>query len=293
MMPSQDFELLICGCGYLGQRVAQRFLHAEKQVAAVTRKASTADAFQQLGIQPIVADVTDPKSLQNLPGCQTLLFAVGSDRGGPHSIFDIYVQGLRNVLQNLSPQVERVIYISSTGVYAQNDSGWIDESSPAESNREAARACLAAEQVLWESPFANRAIVLRLSGIYGPDRVPQREKIISGEPLATDPHSYLNLIHVDDGVSAVVAASRAATSEKMLLISDDEPVLRGDYYAEVARLYGAGPARFETASPDQLAMLRGGSSKRIRNARMKSALQFSLKYPTYREGLAASIRPAD
>src|SRR4051812_1668416 len=89
---------LIFGCGYLGRRVAQRWATAGDEVVAVTRSERRAAEFAANGWRPIVADVTDPASLQNLPVADSILFAVGFDRGGNQSIHQVYVDGLANVL---------------------------------------------------------------------------------------------------------------------------------------------------------------------------------------------------
>src|ERR1700710_686002 len=97
---------LIFGCGYLGERVAKRWLKAGKNVVVVTRSPQHAAVFKDAGLTAIVADVTQPDSLRNLPNAETVLYAVGFDRksddAGP-SIGDVYAGGVRNVLSAISP----------------------------------------------------------------------------------------------------------------------------------------------------------------------------------------------
>ena len=92
---------LIVGCGYLGRRVARRWLAAGRRVAALTR--GNADALAALGIEPIIGDVLDPDSLCHLPDAGTVLYAVGLDRTAGRSMRDVYVSGLANVLDRLAP----------------------------------------------------------------------------------------------------------------------------------------------------------------------------------------------
>jgi len=153
---------LVFGCGYLGERVARRWLDAGHDVVVVTRSLERAEQFMQQGSGAIVADVTQPETLVGLPAADTVLFAVGYDRSAGRSIADVYAGGVRNVLSALPSDSGRFIYISTTGVYGDAGGDWVDEDTPSDPQRDGGRASLAAEQALAKSPFASRGIVLRL-----------------------------------------------------------------------------------------------------------------------------------
>jgi len=284
---------LIVGCGYLGMRVARRWLAAEEPVAAVTRHAQRAEEFRVTGILPIIAEVTNPASLEQLrpllgPG-DTLLYAVGYDRSAGKPMDEVYVEGLRNVLAAISPDLGRVIYISSTGVYGQVAGETINEDSPTDPTREGGRVCLAAEQVLLASPLGERAVILRMAGIYGPGRVPNRADLLAQKPLPFDPASALNLIHVDDAATVVLAAEKSATTPRTYVVSDGHPVARGDYYAELARLWNTPTPLFAAPSETNAPPRRGGADKRVDPARMRRELAPAFEYPDYRGGLRSII----
>jgi len=296
---------LIFGCGYLGRRVAKRWLDAGNRVFAVTRSEARAAEFREMGLLPLIADVTEPASLAelaekaDLSDVDTVLFAVGFDRSVGRPIHEVYVDGLQSVLGLLPDSIERFIYISSTGVFGQTDGQWIDEQSVCQPTREGGKACLAAEGVLMASRFSRRAIILRLAGIYGPDRVPRKADLISNKSFPTEGH--LNLIHVDDAAMTVLAAEQAAPLPSLYLVSDETPVLRADYYAELRRLLGVtdvadavnasqsskskAAATIETSSRKE----RARADKRIRSDLFRSELKISLAYPNYRVGLAAIL----
>ena len=80
----------------------------------------------------------------------------------------------------LPSSAERIIFISSTGVYGQDDGSWVDEDSPCRPTHDSGRALLAAEEVLHDHPLGSRGIVLRLAGIYGPGRLPRRRRFVAG-----------------------------------------------------------------------------------------------------------------
>ena len=94
-------SVLVVGCGYLGLRAVKLWRAAGREVFALTR--SRADALRAEGVTPVVGDVTDPDSLQNLPHTTTVLYAVGMDRSSGRTMREVYVQGLRNVIRALTP----------------------------------------------------------------------------------------------------------------------------------------------------------------------------------------------
>jgi nucleoside-diphosphate-sugar epimerase len=278
---------LIIGCGYLGSRVADRWQSSGDEIFAVTRSAQRAAVLAESGLRPIVADVTQPATLSSLPSADTVLYAVGYDRTAGSSMRDVYVAGLRAALDSLQDRVGRLIYISSTGVYGQNNGSWVDEDTPCHPTRESGRVCLEAEQTLAAHPLAKRSVVLRLAGIYGPGRLPNRAALLAGEPIAAPQDGYLNLIHVDDAASVVLAVAEHPHPAARYLVSDGHPVLRHEYYAEAARLLGAPPPRFVPAAVDSAKAARAESNRRVKNVRMLADLRVRLAYPTFREGLAA------
>jgi nucleoside-diphosphate-sugar epimerase len=271
--------VLVLGCGYLGRRAAALWHSAGRRVVALTR--GRAAELAALGLEPLPGDVLDPASLTHLPEAATVLYAVGFDRAAGRSMRDVYVSGLGNVLAAL-PQPERFVYVSSTGVYGQTDGSEVDETSPTEPRDEAGRVALEAERLLRDRLPA--AIVLRFAGLYGPGRLLRRQAIFNGEPLVGDAEKWLNLIHVEDGARAILAASERGRPGETYLIADGTPVRRRDFYTRLAHVLGAPPPRFEPGVPTVEA------NRRVRNDKARAELGFTPTYPSYREGLGE--RPA-
>jgi nucleoside-diphosphate-sugar epimerase len=263
-------------------------LAAGHAVTGVVHRAMSAEELSVAKIRPIVADVTRSETLRGLPAADTLLYCVGYGSDSGSSRWAVYVDGFRNVLDAVPLDVRRVIFISSTGVYAERNGGWIDEDSPSEPMSESGRALLAAEKVLAGHRLADRGIVLRLAGLYGPGRLPRRAELASGESLAVPAGQHLNLIHVEDAASAVLAAEERAHPPRTYVIADGHPVDRREYLAEMARQFGLPPPCFRDPMPGEAATRRGGD-KRISNRRMIEELQVTLRFPTYREGLRAAV----
>jgi nucleoside-diphosphate-sugar epimerase len=107
---------LIFGCGYLGLRVARLWKAAGHTVFAVSRSKQRAEDLAREGLRPLVANVTSREPLPIPQEVDSVLYAVGYDRQSAASIHEVYVSGLRRVLDTLPDSVQRVTYISSTGV---------------------------------------------------------------------------------------------------------------------------------------------------------------------------------
>ena len=231
---------LIFGCGYLGERVARLLHDRGDRVFGTTRSIGRAIELSRLGIEAVVADVMVPESLARLPEVDRVFYCVGYDRSKGLPIRSVYVDGLRHALGHLVDRASRLVYAGSTGVYGQDDGGWVDEDSPAEPRSESGRACLEAEAVIRSYELLPSTIV-RYSGLYGPGRIMRREGLLKGEPIVGDPRKYLNLIHVDDAAGVAVAALDHGPADGLYLASDDRPAPSSGIL--LAGRWGAGGAR--------------------------------------------------
>jgi nucleoside-diphosphate-sugar epimerase len=275
---------LVIGCGYLGEPVALEWAGERGHVTwATTRSPKRAAEMAASGLKPIVCDVLQRDSLE-LPAAETVLYAVGLDRSAGASMRDVYVDGLRHVLDCL-PRPGRFLYVSSTSVYGARDGSWVDEDTPAAPMEDSGKVILEAEALLLSR--LPDAVILRFAGIYGPDRLLRHRAIEAGEPLPGDPEQWLNLIHLFDGVEAIMAAEKRGQAGRVYNIADGYPCARRQFFGEMARLLGAPAPRFV---PGPSRPGREAGSRRIRNARMRQELQVHPRYPSYEEGLSATIR---
>jgi nucleoside-diphosphate-sugar epimerase len=277
---------LVIGCGYLGRRVAERWRDAGAQVFATTRRAEYAEELRRAGLLPLVCDVLQPDTLQGLPSVDVVAHAVALDRASAASMREVYVGGLRNVLEQLL-RPARFVYVSSSSVYGQTDGSWTDETAEANPEEPAGQVVLEAERLLHSK--LPGAIVLRFSGIYGPGRLLRRQAIEAGEPITADPEKWLNLIHVEDGARAVLAAAERGEPGRIYNVTDGAPVRRRDFYSEMARLLGAPPPRLAAPAAGAQLPPHERGNRRISNSRLREELGVELAYPDYRAGLAAAV----
>jgi nucleoside-diphosphate-sugar epimerase len=283
---SLRMDKLIIGCGYLGQRIAKLWLDQGHRVFATTRTKLRADQLSGLGIEPIVCDVLKPASLRVLPAVDTVVHSIALDRQSGRTMREVYVDGLTNTLAQLS-KGGRFIYVSSSSVYGQTNEELVDEEAPTAPLEESGKVVLEAEQTL--KHHLPEAIILRFSGIYGPGRLLRRHTLVKSEPIVGDPDKWLNLIHVEDGAKAVLAAETNAKTARVYNVADDMPVRRRDFYRALARLLGAAPPTFVLPNHELPPPSHERANRRINNRRLRDELKVNLLYPTYEVGLPASI----
>ncbi len=300
-------QKLIIGCGYVGLQVAHQWLEQGHSVSALTRSESNAEELKVLGINPILGDITQPESLKKLPDSDTVLYAVGFDRSANQTRHAIYVGGLDHVLSEIKDRMQKIIYLSSTSVYGQSAGEWVDEISECNPQRENGQICLEAEQLLEKQGLISavgehqnqRAVILRLAGIYGPGRLLARmEQIKSGALMQGNPDAYLNLIHVTDVVNAILRCDTESRLDSHYLVSDNCPITRQEYYETLARLLNAPLPQFATEPTEQGALKSNrlhsteraaGLNKRCNNQKIRVNLGLGMVYPSIKEGLPQAI----
>ncbi|OYU15733.1 MAG: NAD(P)-dependent oxidoreductase [Alphaproteobacteria bacterium PA4] len=177
-------------------------------------------------------------------------------------------------------------YLSSTGVYGDAGGAWVDEASVLKGRRSGRLAADEAWQVLHP-----RARVFRLPGIYGPGRS-ALDRLLAGPVARIDlPGHVFSRVHVDDIVGAMLA-SLSRGGPGVYNLADDEPAPGEAVTAHAARLLGLTPAPLQSLDAAQLSPMGRafyGECRRVANGKMTRDLGYTLRYPDYRDGLAACL----
>ncbi len=183
-------------------------------------------------------------------------------------------------------------YLSTVAVYGDQRGGWVDETSPPNPMSERGKRRLAAENA-WLTLGARSGktvMVFRLPGIYGPGRSMLDDVADGTARRLIKKDQVFNRIHVDDIAGAVEAAIQRPRAGGIFNVVDDEPGPPQDVVSFAADLLGRAPPPdmpFEDAKLSPMARSFYSENKRVRNARLKAELGYTLAYPTYREGLRA------
>jgi len=283
-------RVLIAGCGYVGCRLAEFLVDEGRTVYGLKRDPSTVPD----GVQGVAADVTDPDTLRALPpDLDGVVYAVSPSGRSEEAYRAAYVEGLENVLRATSAAKAppRIILVSSTGVFGQQDGRWVDEESDPEPADATGRILLEGEGVAGGAAargvagrgVAGRGVVLRLGGIYGPGRDRTVRRVLDGEAGCPPPDRYGNRIHRDDAARAIRHLLELEDPHSVYIGVDRDPAPLRDVYRWIAERGGVSDPCAGARDESWEASGRRGSNKRCSSERL-IASGFTFVYPTFREG---------
>ncbi|MFB6235436.1 MAG: SDR family oxidoreductase [Halopenitus sp.] len=289
-------DVVIVGCGYVGLELGRQLRERDHEVTGVRRSTDGLEAVADAGLDPVQADATDPASLASLPDADVVVFAASSGGRGAEAARQVYVDGLRNVVDEYagrSTAVDRLIYTSSTGVYGDHDGDWVDESTSLNPTTEKTEVLFEAERITLEATTAVGidGTVARFAGLYGPDRY-RLARYLDGPVTA----GYLNMVHRDDAAGAVrfLIESEQARGESVLVV-DDEPADKHAFADWLADACGVEPParqskaeRLAAKGLSEPAKRRIRTSKRCSNEYLRS-LGYEFEHPTFRSGYWAAV----
>ncbi|MAJ59983.1 MAG: hypothetical protein CBC48_08385 [bacterium TMED88] len=276
-------NVLIVGCGYVGQALGQRLNDKGHRVFGMRRDPSSLpEAFV-----PLAADISRSDGIGALPGrVDFVVFAAGAKSRAESAYRSLYLDGMGNILRVLKDEGQRparVIFTSSTSVYGQRRGEWVDEDSPTHPQDFAGEIMLSTERLLLGSSFPSTAI--RLGGIYGPDRTSMVRRVLSGAPVPVYPTpQYGNRIHREDTAAAIEYLLGLDEPAPTYVGVDNDPADRADVLRWMASELGR-------VLPSEEVALPGRGSKRCRNDRLR-AEGYVFSRPTFREGYA-DLLPRD
>lgn len=289
MTAHAPLRVLLVGAGSTGGRAARLLAAAGHEVVVLRRRTEPLDGAASI---PVVAcDLTDRAALGRtaIPAVDVVVVCVTApDRTEP-AYRAVYVDGVAGLLATYAEQHDRpprrVVFTSTTAVYASSDGEVVDEATPTTPARFNGRVMVEAEGVVRASG-APEVVLARLAGIYGGGTNRLVARVRAGqEPVgASLPDPWTNRIHVDDAAGALAFLATHASPPDVVNVVDDEPARRSDVVRFLA-------SRLEVAVPaDGDAPVAGvpRDDKRVSNARLRST-GFALRHPTYREGYDAVL----
>ena len=288
-------RLLIVGCGDVGVRVLRALAPSGKaprlRVLALTSSAGRVAELRALGAQPLLGNLDQPVTLRRLAGLATHVLHLapppGTGEGDPRSAALLAALRLRTPPGAL-------VYASTSGVYGDCGGAWVAETRPVAPATARARRRVAAEQGVRRLGRSGvRASVLRIPGIYAPDRAggTPEARLRRGTPvLRAEDDVYTNHIHADDLARACLAALWHGAPQRVYNVSDTSQLPMGDYFDLAADLYGLPrPRRIArsamAAELGEMQMSFMSESRRLDAARMAGELGLALAYPTVEQGL--------
>ncbi len=277
------YTIQIVGAGYTGSRIARFFAAKKQKVFAMTRSAEKSGEFEAQKINPVIADLTKPETLLNIPPAHFIVICPAPDEATEEQYEEIYLKGIGNYLSALKSlptgrqaRPSLIVYLSSTGVWQDQSGDFFDEATVPVPVSTKARILVEAEKQVLNSGLP--VVILRLSGIYGPGRnrlQAFREK--KWPSSAAD--RWMNVMHVDDIVEAVSVIFKNGKEGEVYLGTDQEPFLTSTLVKWLSEKTGIQNTHsFECKT----------AGRRLKNDKL-TKLGVILKYPTFREGYASII----
>jgi len=279
-------RILIAGCGYVGEATADLFHSAGWEVEGWVHSQESAARLSAKPYQVGLVDISQRDEIAEQTEAFDAVIHCASSRGGDAEAYrQIYFEGARNLLNNFPPA--KILFTSSTSVYAQRDGSWVTEESETKPLRETSRILLEVENLILEKG----GIVARLAGIYGPQRSALLSKFLTGT-ATINPQSdrFVNQVHRDDIALALFLLLNREAQESVQIynVVDDQPILQSECYRWLAqRLNRPLPQIRKSEQPRK----RGDTNKRVSNAKLHQ-LGWTSEYPTFGDAMEKSILPS-
>lgn len=281
---------VIFGCGDIGRRISKQLIDSGVSTDEILAyvKQSTEQA-KRLDIKVFSVDLdSEPVKLN---GCQAaqVYYTIAPQKEGTEDLRS------RNLIQSLQQQAirfQRLVLISTTGVYGDCEGEWVNEESNTEPQTERGQRRLDSERqwLTWGVSQNMDVVILRVPGIYAHSRLP-RARIEKKIPVVRAQEcGFTNRIHADDLADACIQAMKYGRAGHIYNITDGTPGKISEYLQTAAQVLGLPPLPEITMQQAQgilsSAMLSYlGESRKISNAKMLADLKVNLRYPDFREGV--------
>jgi dTDP-4-dehydrorhamnose reductase len=280
--------LACLGLGYTAAHYVATFGQRFDRVIGTTRSGRYAEQPTSRDVEILAFDgaTASPELMERVGESDALLISTPPGENG-----DPVLACLADAIARGAARA--IVYLSTIGVYGDSGGAWIDEESPPNPGSPRSVARLAAEEAWRRFSAAHGKVlaVLRLAGIYGPDRNALVTLAAGTARRIIKPGQVFNRIHVTD-IAQAIDACFAQSAAGVFNLADDEPAPPQEVIAFAAELMGKAPPPeipFEVARAAMSAMAQSfyADNRRVRNDKLKQTLGVRLAYPTYREGLRA------
>ena len=290
-------DVLIVGCGDIGVRVARLVRAGGGSVTALARSDRSAARLEEHGLTVVSADLDDPASLNTLdPSGKLVFYLAPPPGGGPVD------SRMRNFCKAVDAgrKPARVVYVSTSGVYGDCGGEWVTEETPINPQTSRAQRRADAEAALreWGKAHGVPVVILRVTGIYGPGRLPLA-RVQQGHPvLREDESPPTNRIHADDLANVCIKAAEIAADGDIFNVSDGQPGTMTQYFNAVSDLLGlprlpqvSMAEAKQVMNPMMLSYLT--ETRRMDNRKMLKQLGVTLLYPDLESGLKNVVAQLD
>jgi nucleoside-diphosphate-sugar epimerase len=284
-------DFTIIGCGDIGFRVARELIRQEHQVQATIHFEEGVKVPQSAGIKTIVANFDFQEDVPDFSMHGQKLFYFMPPQGGGSSDYRML-----NFCRKLAPDnyPSKIVYISTSGVYGDCGAELVTEETPINPQTSRAKRRASAENQLREQAekLGFSLVILRVTGIYGPGRLPISQLTKGHEVLKAEDAPGTNRIHSLDLVQICLAAMAKGENGDIFNVCDGQESSMSEYFIAVAKMYGLPqPKQLSWAEAEKVmnpltfSFLK--ESRRMSNRKILEKLGIEFQYPTLEKGLFA------
>ena len=274
-------KIFLLGCGFVGKKLAQNLCGIGHEVVGWVRSNDSALELRGLGVSPLIGDFTEAAAWGALPHDFDLAIHIASSGRGDVAVYEkVYLEGMRRLAAHL-PKA-RLFFVSSTSVYGQIDGAIVDESSETNPSTATSQVLLKAEQIALEKG----GIVVRPSGIYGPQRSVLFQKFMEGTAVIEgEGDRWVNQIHRDDVAGGITFLIENNHRSGIFNLTDQRPSNHMEIYQWLAQKTGKPLPPYAAENHQRK---RGWTHKRISSQKLQT-LGWRLKFPTFEEGYSSFL----
>ena len=268
-------HVLIVGLGGIGRKLATNLVAQGHAVTGVSRTPQVMDGDLS-GVKHLAQSVHDA-NFDQLPPIDWVYVLLTPDARTADSYTHIFVESLKPLYIALKNHpVQRVVFISSTSVYGSGQGEWVGEATAPHPDTPTAAVLWQAEQQ-WRSAWADKLVVVRPSGIYGPDRLRLISWVEQAKPVKYN--QWTNRIHSHDLAGFLAYLMSLQTLLPLYIATDNQPSLQHEILDYIAKQHGISLV----AKID--AVLSG---KKLSNLKLRQS-GYVLQYSSYIEGYHARV----
>jgi nucleoside-diphosphate-sugar epimerase len=266
-------NIAILGCGYVGSAVAEYWQDRGHDVTGTTTSRERVAALAGIVSKAVLMKGDDLPAVQSLLEDRTTLVVsvapTGFQAPTETTYADTYITTTQNLVEALAqaPNVKQIIYLSSCSVYGDRQGEWVDETARIEPLEHNSHVLHQSEQIILQAASHDQKVcVLRLGGIYGPDReIVSMFGGMAGMTMPGKGDRFINWIHRDDIVGAIEFA-RLNELEGIYNLVDDSQLTIKEQVKLVCSAYGLPPVQWDAS---QLSIQR--KSLKVSNQKIKAA----------------------
>ncbi|GEP50121.1 epimerase [Flavobacterium noncentrifugens] len=226
-------KISILGCGWLGFPLAKALISKNFEVYGSTTSESQLALLQNFGIEPFLISVSESGISGNVSdflNSNILIVDIPPKLRGLEK--ENFVSKIQNLIYRIeSSTIQKVLFISSTSVYADENAIITEEKIP-NPDTESGRQLYESEQLLQKNKNF-KTTILRFGGLIGDDRHPI--KFLAGRENLENPDGPINLIHQKDCIGIILKIIKNEIWNETFNAATPFHPTRENYYTEKAK----------------------------------------------------------